>query len=680
MAPLRPNSAPEVAFMPAHAPHPLRLVFPLLMAVAASAVAQPEDLAALIAAADHDDADQIVVFDRTVTEVEDSGLSHVVNHRLIKALTERGAVDLAFQRFDYDPASQLIEIRKVRIHRADGSREEIDPTTALDLTQPMWAIYWGARMRALSVPRLEVGDALELETYRKGFMIAYLADAGTGGSAATGADDSRYIPPMRGHWYDVQVFQDARPMVEKTVEVTLPLDKPLQYRSYNDAVHAEVTYDDAGRTYRFWRHDCPPLPREWRQADPQDFAPKVVMATVEDWGAKSRWFWDVNQDQFDSTPEIDALVAEITRGLDTDEQKVHALNHWAAQNIRYCGLNMGEGEGYVLHPGEMILRERIGVCKDIAGMAITLCRAAGYEVYPAMTMAGSRVERIPADQFNHCVGAWKKPDGTWHMLDPTWIPFSRYDWSRAEGEQHYVIGTPGGEDLMMIRAYAPEENHVTLKLRGEIADDGALEGELEVSGDGQADTRLRRALGQSRLDGIEPGLRRWLASLAPGTELVDWEHGDPEDWDRRMTLRLEFRAPGFATIGTRTCAWKPAALTLALAGYGGVIRLAHPPHLGEERETPAMLWWAQEVVIDEEIEVPGGFEPRVDDAAWAAGDREAFAACSLAATADGRDVHYEGSYRWDRRQVQVDQWPAFRAAINTLREAGEARLVAWKED
>ena len=645
---------------------------------------QPEDLLALIEAAgtteQHQGAALVAVFDRTVSEVEPSGLAHVVNHSLMKVLTVEGARDLAFQRFNYDPASQLIEIRTARIHRADGSVVDVDPATAVDTLQPMHMIYWGARMLCLALPRLAVGDAVELETYRKGFMIAYLeADGGAGSTGASG-DDSRYIPPMRGHWYDIQLFQAGHPMMEKTVTVRLPLDKPLQFRIYNGAVFAETIYDKETLTYRFWQHDCEPAVREWRSTNRQDYVPKVVMATVADWETKSRWFWDVNQNQFDSNEEIDALVAEITRGLKTDEEKVHALNHWAAMNIRYCGLNMGAGEGYVLHPGDMILRERSGVCKDIAGMSITLCRAAGYEVYPAMTMAGSRVERIPADQFNHCVGAWKKPDGTWHMLDPTWIPFSRYDWSRSEGEQHYVIGSPEGEDLSAIRTYAPDENGLTLKLRGSIDDRGTLKGKLDVAGNGAADTRLRGAIGNRPLSGIEPGLRQWLAALAPGARLISWKAGEPLDWAKPMTLQLEFEIPRYAVVGQRVCSWQPAALNLAMAGYGGAIRMANPPSLAEERETPALLWWAQTLTLDEEIKVPGGFEPKLDHAAWTVGDDNDFAACDLQADAKGRKVSYKGSFRFDSRTVNVNEWPAFRAAVAMFQDAADARLTARKGD
>lgn len=55
---------------------------------------------------------------------------------------------------------------------------------------------------------------------------------------------------------------------------------------------------------------------------------------------------------------------------------------------------MGTGEGYTLHKGTMIFRDRSGVCKDKAGMLITMLRAAGFESYPAMTMAGSRIDHF----------------------------------------------------------------------------------------------------------------------------------------------------------------------------------------------------------------------------------------------------------------------------------------------
>ena len=146
-----------------------------------------------------------------------------------------------------------------------------------------------------------------------------------------------------------------------------------------------------------------------------------------------------------------------------------------------------------------------------------------------------------------------------------------------------------------------------------------------------------------------------------------------------MTVSLEFRLPGYAATGERICAWKPVSVNLALAGYGGAIRLARPPRLAEERETPAMLWWPQEIVIDEVIEAPKGFEPRPTVTQWQAGSAEGFAHCDINATVKGRKVTHAGSFRYERRQVPVADWPEFRAAVHELKDAGDARLVAHRE-
>lgn len=61
-------------------------------------------------------------------------------------------------------------------------------------------------------------------------------------------------------------------------------------------------------------------------------------------------------------------------------------------------------------------------------MFITMLRAAGFESYPAMTMAGSRIDYIPADQFNHSVTIVKLSNGKYKLLDPTWVPFLRELW------------------------------------------------------------------------------------------------------------------------------------------------------------------------------------------------------------------------------------------------------------
>ncbi len=660
----------------------------LLLSLAAAAAAVPappsgEDLRPVIAAAgtaaDYPDADVVVVFDRTEVDVEESGLSHVVQHTLTKILTERGARDQAMQRFDYDPASQVIEVRRVAVHRAGGTVENVDLARLVDVTAPAHAIYWGARMLAIDLPRLEVGDAVELETYRKGFQIAYLGDQpGSGGGAAAAADESKYIPPMAGHFYDVVLFQGSAPLKEKTYTLHTPRDKPVQYSVYNAEVYAAATFDDTRNTYRFWLADQPAAAREWRSPGPSDYVPKVVMATVQDWGEKSRWFFTVNDNQFAATPEIRAKVEEITRGLKDEDRIISAINHWVAQEIRYCGLSMGQGEGYTLHPGEMIFNERSGVCKDIAGMTITMLRAAGFEVYPAMTMAGARVERIPADQFNHCVAALRRADGSFEMLDPTWIPFAMADWSRAEGEQNYVIGTPEGQDLTATRPFSAAENRARLTVRGTIDADGTLGGELTLVGEGYADTRLRRSIGFTPKARHTAQLEAWLAALDPAAELTGVELGDHRDVSRPFSITLRFRLPGYAAVGSRTLVWQPLAPRLLMADYGGAFRFV-AKDLPDARTTPALIWYAQQVDVDEEIRLPQGFTAVAPQRSWTAGAAADVARCRFDCDPGKRKLAIAGSVTVDHRTIAPAEWPAFAAAVGTIEDFGATRLMARRK-
>ncbi len=582
-------------------------------------VASPpvEDLRALIAGAgdsdDHDGADLVVVIDRSRVEVEDSGLAHYRRRRVFKVLTEAGSTALRSLRFDYDPTSNVVTIETARVLPAPvlGVEEppapvELGAERVRDLPQPQHWIYWGPRMHVLSVPRLAVGDALEVETYTKGFIIAYLrgnADA-----------EEKYIPPMRGHFYDVVLFGDAPwPTLERRYTVTLPANKPLQFEVYNGAVKSSLTFGEQTVAYSFWREKLAAHEPEGRAADASEYLPKVVMATAKDWQAKSRWFFEVNEGQFAANDAIRAKVAEITREVDNEEEKISAILHWTAQEIRYSGISMGKGEGYTLHSGEMTFNDRAGVCKDIASMAITMLRAAGFTSYPAMTMAGSRVERIPADQFNHCVVAVERPEG-FRMIDPTWAPFSSELWSSAEREQHYVIGTPEGEDLMMTSYLPSAHNELNVTAESRLDADGNLESDVTLTGSGYLEDRLRRLVAYRTVDELWPAVAGMLGRVKAGATLVDFRFTDHRDFDSPFEIRLTYRVLGYANVGDGVMR---TALPVTKHLFGSA-RMADwlPATETDERLSAIWLRCPQHLKFVERLRVPAGYRlvgPALDE-------------------------------------------------------------------
>ncbi len=546
-------------------------------------------------------ADAVVVSDETRVDVEDSGLSHVSRTQLIKVLTEKGAAECVTLRFDYDPASSYAEVKSLTVFRKDGKPEEVPAERVHDLPQPQFMIYWGPRMKVASVPKLHPGDAVEIKTYSKGFVIAYLHDQAS-------QDDERYIPPMRGHYYDVVLFQGDRPIVRKSYTIVLPRDKPIRARVYNGELGHETGFDEKTLSYTWWKENVPAADREPRMVEDSDAFPKLVLATVMDWPEKSRWFYHVNED-VDTFAYDDAIVAktqEIVRGLKTDDEKRLALLAWVARQIRYSGISMGKGEGYTLHPGKMDFNDRAGVCKDIAGMLVTMFRAAGFKnTYPAMTMAGARVEDIPADQFNHCVVATEVAPNQYKLYDPTWCPFSREVWSSAERPQNYVIGSPRGEVLMETPPAEASENFIRVVSTGSINEKGDLDTTLAISGGAYSETNLVWLVVNSPAAEVRSNLEKFVAAISPAARLVDYAYTDPIDVTKPFRMTLHVQAPGYAmATGKEMILTPPLARNILQSPRLTDFLLAVK---GKERKHDIFLRATREFLFEERLALPKGY-------------------------------------------------------------------------
>jgi transglutaminase-like putative cysteine protease len=591
---------------------------------------------------DHGGADHVIVYSEAINKVKPSGVTYVDGYDLTKILTTSGCRDRGVLTWHYDPQSSYVEVREVNVIR-DGER-------------------------------------VEVVTYRKGFTYALLAAGGGAAGGAEAPDDDRYIPPMPGEYFDIVLFVDEAPIIEKRYVLRVPVDKRLHSEIYNGALYSSTTYTDEYTEFAWWGLDLPARVHEPRQPDASDFAPKVVMATAESWEAKSRWFFDVNREQFEVTPAIQAKVDEIiaNEGLEgaDDERKAKALVHWVAQNIRYSGQTMGEGEGFTLHPGDMIFEQRSGVCKDIAGMLITMMRAAGMDSYAAMTMAGSRIDEVPADQFNHCVTALKLEDGSYRMYDPTWVPYNNAIWSYSETEQHYLVGSPEGETLSRIRYSPAEESPLEVSHEANLDGEGNLKGTLEMHGSGAMDGRLRRMVNGVRRRELDARAAGLLSVVSPRVQDVSVTSRVVDDFSGDMWIRIEYSIPKFAqpVAGGYEFTSPMMAVLLSdgnLFGTGG-------HRWGEERQTDLMLWYTQQVDATETISLPGGLklqgEPTVDEV------DETYAAFAGTATQNGSKLTVTQRGEIRRRQIPPDGYEGFVKAMTAARTWGDQVFRVAKEE
>jgi len=635
--------------------------------------AQTDEMQSMIrnsgTAAEYPKSQVLTLFDSTIVLVEESGLSHFQTHTLQKVLTSKGGFNLSSVKFSYDPFSAMMMVKKVRIYRKDGGIEEVLPSRIYDYPQPANLILWGAREIMIAPGHLDVGDALEIITYKKGFSYALLMDN----------EDDKYIPPMRGHFYDIIPFWASEDVLAKVYQVSLPSNKELTYRVFNGQMDIVVTAENNLKILTFTSKDIKPFVQERGMVSLWDVAPKLIMTTAPDWQAKSRWFYGVNEDfgSFESGPALKAKVAEILTGAKNEMDSVSRLTHWVADNIRYMGLNMGPGEGFTLHKADMTFTDRCGVCKDKAGILVAMLRAAGFESYAAMTMAGSKIEDIPADHFNHSVTAVRLSDRKLHMLDPTWVPWVRELWSSREQQQNYIIGTKIGEDMEEIPVSPPENHFLKINVNSKLIPDGSLEGELILIAEGQSDALIRSPLTRNYRQQWDEIILRELLDVYPAMKVMYLSYSDPYDYSSPFSLKINFLIKDFALISTQYALFTPMLAQPVFKSLNPYLRI---PSDQEERKYNFRDVCSQQIELEESLTFPEKwFESNQDIILPQKRSSDGSGASFLCEyTKDANTLHFTQKTILKKRIYSPEDWASFRDALGNRSYYSSQKIIITK--
>ncbi|MDL2255475.1 DUF3857 domain-containing protein [Parabacteroides sp. OttesenSCG-928-K15] len=610
--------------------------------------------------------DCLVLLDSISVDVESTGSGSFVIYKSFKVQTPKGAVANRIIKYDYDPLTAFAEFRHVTIYRSNGDILNLDVTLACDYAAPARSIYWGARQIMMEVGRLEPGDIVEYKILKKGFTYALLADGGD--------DDARFIPPMRGHFYDIVPFWVENPTLKKVYSVTLPKEKELQYEFFQGESRASVYFKEEGKKYTFRMEDVLPFKQEPNMVALFDAAPKLFMSSTPSWVDKSLWFNKVNEDygSFDALPEAQKKVDELIKGKKTEMEKIAVLTHWVADNIRYSGISMGEGEGFTLHNTKMNYTDRCGVCKDIAGMLISFLRMAGFEAYPAMTMAGSRVEKIPADHFNHCVAVVKLSNGTYMPLDPTWVPFTRELWSSAEQQQNYLPGVPEGSDLQLTPLSPPEDHFVRIKADNRIDNKGTLQGQFTISAEGQSDRNVRRIFTLGWQSEWQASLERELLNVSPKARLKKVDYGkDPKNYQAGpIRITFTYEIPDYAIATGNELVFKPMVMNNLYDQIKTFIRINTNI---EKRQYGFKDACSRLVEVDETIHLPKGYRLVTDEKQESILGESADFVGFL--HQEGNQIRLRSEIILKKRVYEPEDWDDFRKAVNAYKQYGDYVIV-----
>lgn len=632
----------------------------VIASIAINVSAQQQD------ASPYKGADQLVVFDSSFVQMTESGLCYTRQHIRYKALTVEGVKQLSVLKFDYEPLSADVQILSACILKDNGKQIVLNASAVFDYAAPARAIYWGARQKMIAVGRIETNDMVDVTIQRKGYTYALLKTD----------DNDRFIPPMRGEFYEIVQFFGHDPIQSKYYEVNIPANKTVTYKTYNGNVLVKEENDGKMKKYAFSMTEILPIKSEPDMLGLSDIAPKAIITTTLGWQEKSKWFYNVNESygSFTCTPDLKKKVDELLLNSKTELDSIHALTHWVADNMRYSGLTMGNGEGYTLHNVPMNFTDRCGVCKDKASLLVAMLRAAGFNCYAAMTMAGSRIENIPADQFNHSVAAVELHNGKIQMLDPTWVPFNRELWSSLEQQQNYLIGTAKGETLMETPVSDAKNHYLKIANTAKLDSEGNLSGTFTIDAEGQSDAAVRGMMTgpkYKRALAVENELRKYCPRLVVTSfSGID----DPYTYDRPVQLTVSYHIIAYARVTAHEIIFNPPLTTGFFKDFFWHLRLNTSL---EARRYPFKVHCTQLIQESETIELPN-FTKVIHQPAELTTIKDKAASIQIKSEIDGGVYKFNNELMINKRIFDVNDWSVVRSVVQQHKKSLEECIVLGK--
>lgn len=329
----------------------------------------------------------VVLSSTSAFRVQENGLATRYRQVIMRVRhAERAASARSFQ-VSFSPSMQEVEVHGARIVRADGTVLLASRNTRHLLPDLDLRMWYDTRVLTLSFPRLEDGDLIDVR-----YAIS---------------DRGQTNPIGEGYFGSIEVLGQQVPVLSSRVVLDGAEELPLVHNFVNVDRVREGTMERKGRRIRVFDLEALPGFKDAPDApSPTERLPYVVLSSVEDWATLGRIYADLIRDQLVLTPDLEELVADLTRGSPSRRETVRRLYEWVIDNTRYVALEFGI---HALKPYSVgsVLQRRHGDCKDKASLLVAMLHEAGIESKVTLLRTSMRGEidtSVPTfSLFDHAI-------------------------------------------------------------------------------------------------------------------------------------------------------------------------------------------------------------------------------------------------------------------------------------
>jgi len=443
----------------------------------------------------------------------------------VTVLSEAGLKAFAVLTFPYTSANETIEFDYVRVRKPDGIVVKTPDYNIQDMPAEVTRsapLYSDIHEKHVAVKGLSVGDVLE-------YLVRVRVTK----------------PEVPGQFWHEYYFGRDMIVKDERLEVNVPSKKYIKVVS--PEFKPEMTQEGTRRIYR-WAHTN----LEVKEKDPDEIPrrippnPDVQITTFTSWEEVGRWYDSLQKDPLQVTAAIQAKADELTKGLKTADEKIHAIYNFVSLKYHYIGLDFGIGR-YQPHAADDVLDNNYGDCKDKHTLLASLLKAEGIEAWPALIHATRKLDaEVPSPaQFNHVITVVPR-GGSFLWLDttPEVAPYGLL-LLRLRDKQALVIPTHEPAKLVTTPADSPGPQRQEFSMQGKLSDDGTFTGHAEQIYEGDTEVLFRMVFRQVPESQWREAVQRFSYAMNFGGDVSNVKVSPPDEIDKPLMLSYDYVRKNF---------------------------------------------------------------------------------------------------------------------------------------
>ena len=348
-------------------------------------------------------------------------------------------------------------------------------------------------------------------------------------------------------------FQATETTLETSYALQIPDTWHLQWKIANDTSNAqepEVSYTENDTVVYIWKYgETPALTIEEGMPHINDIVPRLRYSSIADWNDVYVWYKGLAKGRYTPDAKIEEKVQQLTENLTTEAEKIRAIYHFVAANIRYVGIELGQS-AYQPSPATEVFQVQYGDCKDKTTLLISMLDLVEITAYPVL-LSVAPYEQVDAtlpalNQFNHMIAAIPTGVNTYIWLDPssTTCNYGNLPYS-TQGRTGFLIADTRGK-FVKTPVFPSESNRLVSTTDMILNSQGTVEGTLHIQTTGQYDLNTRWAYQQIQPRAMKAALATELSQQFPGIQILWHEMSDLNELNVPVEIRLGFRVENYA--------------------------------------------------------------------------------------------------------------------------------------